>query len=71
MWIWLLTVGSTVQKLKIKCAMKSYKLSELKSAEIDGLKARPRIDFTSIFNVVSFNKFFVKKVNIHNWSNLL
>lgn len=46
------SAGSTVQKLKIKCAMKSYKLSELKSAEIDGLKARPRIDFTSIFNVV-------------------
>lgn len=37
----------------IKCAMKSYKLSELNHAEIDSLKARPRIDFNSIFGVVS------------------
>lgn len=32
--------------------MKSYKLSELSPAEVDNLKARPRIDFSSIFNTV-------------------
>lgn len=36
----------------VKCAMKSYKLSELTVSEVDKLKARPRIDFTSIFGVV-------------------
>ncbi|KAH6784302.1 histidinol dehydrogenase [Perilla frutescens var. hirtella] len=34
------------------CSMKSYKLSDLSRTEVDGLKARPRIDFSSIFNVV-------------------
>ncbi|KAJ0979763.1 hypothetical protein J5N97_015237 [Dioscorea zingiberensis] len=34
------------------CAMKSYQLSELSHAEIHGLKARPRIDFSSIFSTV-------------------
>lgn len=33
--------------------MKSYRLSELSRAELDGLKARPRIDFSSIFSDVS------------------
>ncbi|CAL1380342.1 unnamed protein product [Linum trigynum] len=37
----------------IRCAMKSYRLSELNRAEVDGLKARPRIDFSSIFSVVN------------------
>lgn len=32
--------------------MRSYRLSELKDAEINDLKARPRIDFSSIFGVV-------------------
>ena len=32
--------------------MKSYKLSKLTPAEVDSLKARPRIDFFSIFNTV-------------------
>ncbi|KAH9623996.1 hypothetical protein KSS87_007013 [Heliosperma pusillum] len=36
----------------VKCAMKSYKLSELSVSEVDNLKARPRIDFSSIFGVV-------------------
>ncbi|KAK9758179.1 hypothetical protein RND81_01G213000 [Saponaria officinalis] len=36
----------------VKCAMKSYKLSELTVSEVDSLKARPRIDFSSIFGVV-------------------
>ncbi|XP_020253015.1 histidinol dehydrogenase, chloroplastic-like [Asparagus officinalis] len=36
----------------VRCAMKSYKLSELTYAEVNSLKARPRIDFTSIFSVV-------------------
>ena len=38
---------------RIKCAMKSYKLSELSSSEVESLKARPRIDFSSIFGTVS------------------
>ncbi|RVW94431.1 Histidinol dehydrogenase, chloroplastic [Vitis vinifera] len=36
----------------ISCSMKSYRLSELSQAEVNSLKARPRIDFSSIFNVV-------------------
>ncbi|CAN1839061.1 Histidinol dehydrogenase, chloroplastic [Linum perenne] len=36
-----------------KCAMKSYRLSDLSPVEVEGLKARPRIDFTSIFSVVN------------------
>ncbi|KAG6514910.1 hypothetical protein ZIOFF_025285 [Zingiber officinale] len=35
-----------------KCAMKSYKLSDLAHNEVKSLKARPRIDFSSIFSVV-------------------
>ncbi|KAF9673160.1 hypothetical protein SADUNF_Sadunf11G0119700 [Salix dunnii] len=34
------------------CAMKSYRLSELSNAEVESLKARPRIDFSSIFGTV-------------------
>ncbi|KAL2461073.1 Histidinol dehydrogenase [Abeliophyllum distichum] len=34
------------------CSMKSYRLSDLTASEVDSLKARPRIDFSSIFNVV-------------------
>ncbi|KAG9450615.1 hypothetical protein H6P81_010580 [Aristolochia fimbriata] len=37
----------------IRSSMKSYRISELNQVEIDGLKARPRIDFSSIFNVVN------------------
>ncbi|KAL7204818.1 hypothetical protein ACSBR2_017849 [Camellia fascicularis] len=37
----------------IRCSMKSYRLSELTQAEVDSLKARPRIDFSSIFNLVN------------------
>ncbi|XP_052193712.1 LOW QUALITY PROTEIN: histidinol dehydrogenase, chloroplastic-like [Diospyros lotus] len=33
--------------------MKSYRLSELTQAEVNSLKARPRIDFSSIFNQVN------------------
>ncbi|KAG9154384.1 hypothetical protein Leryth_000817 [Lithospermum erythrorhizon] len=36
----------------VNCSMKSYKLSELSTNEVNNLKARPRIDFTSIFNTV-------------------
>ncbi|KAG5622307.1 hypothetical protein H5410_007525 [Solanum commersonii] len=36
----------------IRCSMKSYKLSELTTSEVDSLKARPRIDFSSIFGTV-------------------
>ncbi|KAG2534743.1 hypothetical protein PVAP13_9NG080700 [Panicum virgatum] len=34
-------------------AMKSYRLSELSDADLSGLKARPRIDFSSIFGTVN------------------
>ncbi|XP_058106231.1 histidinol dehydrogenase, chloroplastic-like isoform X1 [Magnolia sinica] len=37
----------------IRCSMKSYRLSELSLVEVDGLRARPRIDFSSIFSVVN------------------
>ncbi|KAK1289947.1 hypothetical protein QJS10_CPB18g01336 [Acorus calamus] len=37
----------------VRCSMKSYKLSEMSLAEVEGLKARPRIDFSSIFSVVN------------------
>ncbi|KAM7263554.1 hypothetical protein ACFE04_001237 [Oxalis oulophora] len=33
-------------------AMKSYSLSELTPIQVDALKSRPRIDFTSIFSIV-------------------
>ncbi|KAI7751228.1 hypothetical protein M8C21_021297, partial [Ambrosia artemisiifolia] len=36
----------------VRCAMKSYKLSDLTPTEVDSLKARPRIDFSSIFSTV-------------------
>ncbi|KAI8001684.1 hypothetical protein LOK49_LG09G02449 [Camellia lanceoleosa] len=36
----------------ISCSMKSYRLSELTKDELNGLKARPRIDFSSIFTTV-------------------
>lgn len=36
----------------IGCSMKSYKLSDLTQVEVNNLKARPRIDFSSIFNTV-------------------
>ncbi|GLT99847.1 hypothetical protein SLE2022_172600 [Rubroshorea leprosula] len=38
---------------RIRCAMKSYKLSELSRAEVESLKARPRIDFSSTFGMVN------------------
>ncbi|CAL9166660.1 unnamed protein product [Musa hybrid cultivar] len=37
----------------VRSAMKSYMLSELTQTEVDSLKARPRIDFSSIFSVVN------------------
>ncbi|XP_017985008.1 PREDICTED: histidinol dehydrogenase, chloroplastic isoform X1 [Theobroma cacao] len=37
---------------KVRCAMKTYQLSELGPAEVESLKARPRIDFSSIFGMV-------------------
>ncbi|XP_031473162.1 histidinol dehydrogenase, chloroplastic [Nymphaea colorata] len=45
--------GSTSKPVNTRCSMKSYRLSELSNAELNGLKARPRIDFSSIFNIVS------------------
>ncbi|KAK1570904.1 hypothetical protein Q3G72_008849 [Acer saccharum] len=37
---------------RIRCSMKSYRLSELTNDEVQSLKARPRIDFSSIFGTV-------------------
>ncbi|XP_068656427.1 histidinol dehydrogenase, chloroplastic [Aristolochia californica] len=37
----------------ITSSMKSYRISELNQVEVDSLKARPRIDFSSIFSVVN------------------
>lgn len=43
----------TIFKTQVaRSAMKSYQLSELSHAEVHGLKARPRIDFSSIFSTV-------------------
>ncbi|XP_076911744.1 histidinol dehydrogenase, chloroplastic-like [Bidens hawaiensis] len=36
----------------VTCAMKSYKLSDLSQKEVEDLKARPRINFSSIFSTV-------------------
>lgn len=36
----------------VRCSMKSYRLSELTQVEVNNLKARPRIDFSSIFDTV-------------------
>ncbi|XP_075501992.1 histidinol dehydrogenase, chloroplastic isoform X2 [Primulina tabacum] len=36
----------------LNCSMKTYKLSDLTRTEVDCLKTRPRIDFSSIFGVV-------------------
>uniref|UniRef100_A0A2P2LMQ4 Uncharacterized protein n=1 Tax=Rhizophora mucronata TaxID=61149 RepID=A0A2P2LMQ4_RHIMU len=38
---------------RVRCAMKSYRLAELTSAEVESLKSRPRIDFASIFGMVN------------------
>ncbi|KAF0917265.1 hypothetical protein E2562_017444 [Oryza meyeriana var. granulata] len=44
---------SQVRLSTISCAaMKSYRLSGLSDAEVSGLKARPRIDFSSIFGMM-------------------
>ncbi|GLJ55295.1 hypothetical protein SUGI_1186570 [Cryptomeria japonica] len=45
------SAGTKTELLSSK--MKTYRLSDLQSSELHDLKARPRIDFTSIFGVVS------------------
>ncbi|PON94729.1 Histidinol dehydrogenase, monofunctional [Trema orientale] len=47
------TSGGGVRYKGIKCSMKSYKLSQLSPSEVESLKARPRIDFSSIFTTVN------------------
>ncbi|XP_048625786.1 histidinol dehydrogenase, chloroplastic isoform X1 [Brassica napus] len=37
----------------VRCAMKSYRLSELSFSQVENLKSRPRIDFASIFTTVN------------------
>ncbi|XP_058082752.1 histidinol dehydrogenase, chloroplastic isoform X2 [Magnolia sinica] len=46
-------LSSGSKRNPIRCSMKSYRLSELSLVEVDGLRARPRIDFSSIFSVVN------------------
>lgn len=62
---WLLT---GLIRTSVRCSMKSYKLSELTTSEVDSLKARPRIDFSSIFGTVSqqcfLNKFFISSLKL-------
>ncbi|KAI3980304.1 hypothetical protein MKX01_001375 [Papaver californicum] len=48
----LLRFSAKLKNNTIRCAMKSYRLSELSKTEVDSLKARPRIDFSSIFSTV-------------------
>ncbi|KAJ4842061.1 hypothetical protein Tsubulata_044122 [Turnera subulata] len=49
----LLRLGiSNLKRIKVKCGMKSYRLSQLTDTELQTLKARPRIDFSSIFSTV-------------------
>ncbi|KAF5184896.1 Histidinol dehydrogenase [Thalictrum thalictroides] len=47
-----LVLAAGFKSSSVKCSMKSYKLSELNSNEVNSLKARPRIDFSSIFSTV-------------------
>ncbi|RZC48354.1 hypothetical protein C5167_041312 [Papaver somniferum] len=48
----LLRFSANPKNNTIRCAIKSYKLSDLSKTEVDSLKARPRIDFFSIFITV-------------------
>ncbi|KAF7846950.1 hypothetical protein BT93_L3545 [Corymbia citriodora subsp. variegata] len=48
------SIASAFIRSRVSCSMKSYKLSELTHGEVNSLKARPRIDFSKIFGVVSF-----------------
>lgn len=50
---WLYHFSSGSKGNPVRCSMKSYRLSNLSRAELDGLKARPRIDFSSIFSIVN------------------
>lgn len=50
-----LTAGLGFARKGTTCSMKSYRLSELSPPEVESLKARPRIDFSSIFSTVSLS----------------
>ncbi|XP_010535563.1 PREDICTED: histidinol dehydrogenase, chloroplastic-like [Tarenaya hassleriana] len=45
--------GYFCKRTTIRCSMKSYRLSDLAYSEVEKLKARPRIDFSSIFSTVN------------------
>ncbi|XP_010520324.1 PREDICTED: histidinol dehydrogenase, chloroplastic [Tarenaya hassleriana] len=45
--------GQFCNRSTVRCSMKSYRLSELSFSEVEKLKARPRIDFSSIFSTVN------------------
>lgn len=42
-----------IRPTAIRCSINSYRLSNLTPSELQSLKSRPRIDFSSIFGVVS------------------
>ncbi|KAH0856547.1 hypothetical protein HID58_084808 [Brassica napus] len=44
---------TAAKKGDVRCAMKSYRLSELSFSQVENLKSRPRIDFASIFTTVN------------------
>ncbi|KAF3564000.1 hypothetical protein DY000_02011598 [Brassica cretica] len=44
---------TAAKKGDVRCAMKSYRLSELSFSQVENLKSRPRIDFSSIFTTNS------------------
>ncbi|KAF3502497.1 hypothetical protein F2Q69_00040131 [Brassica cretica] len=44
---------TAANKGDVRCAMKSYRLSELSFSQVENLKSRPRIDFSSIFTTVN------------------
>ncbi|XP_048141543.1 histidinol dehydrogenase, chloroplastic-like isoform X10 [Rhodamnia argentea] len=45
-------IAGTFLRSRISCSMKRYKLSELTPAEVNSLKARPRIEFSKISSLV-------------------
>lgn len=66
--IHLLIVVSGFDCIRTSCSMKSYRLSELTPAEVQSLKARPRIDFTSIFSTVSLCLFLYLDCSLRSWN---
>lgn len=58
--------GKTAEEGFIKIDLRSYNLSDLNAAERKALQARPRIDFSSIFDTVSvfFSSFWTIVIDV-------